>query len=243
MPTCKSHSHSHSHSLRMRLGCLSAITITTATAALLWTPAAQAQSAGAWLLRAGATQIRPNVVSGNLSAPSLAGTTADIEPNSQISGGVTHMLTDHWALDLPFAVPFTHDLVGTGAIAAVGKIGDTHVVPATLLGQYRLGAAEAPVRPYLGAGLTYANFYKERSTAALSGVTGGSPDNPTTFKVKSKFALSVQVGVSVALKNQWFIDASLVHTFLKTRSTLSTGQTLDATLNPDVISVGLGYRF
>lgn len=217
--------------------------ITAAAATLLLATVVQAQSAGSVLLRGGVTQIRPNVTSGDLSAPSFPGTQADIEAATQLSGGITMVVTDNVAIDIPLALPFKHDIVGAGAIAGVGKIGEVKALPYTLLGQYRFMQANDSVRPYLGAGLTYAKFFKAKSTAALSGLTGGTPANPTTLKVDSKFALSLQVGASVALSDAWFIDVSLVHTFLKTRTTLSTGQTLDAKLDPNAISLGVGYKF
>ena len=212
-------------------------------AGLFAASAAHAQTAGSLLLRGGATQIRPNVSSGDLSAPSPAGTQIDVKSASQAGGGITMMLSDNVAVDIPLALPFTHDIVGAGAIAGSGKLGEVKALPFTLLGQYRFLQASSTVRPYVGGGLTYARFFKERSTAALSGLTGGTPANPTTLKVESKFALSLQAGASVALNDHWFVDACLVHTFLKTRTTLSTGQTLDAKLDPNAISLAVGYRF
>ena len=214
-----------------------------AAALLLVGTAAQAQTAGSVLVRGGATQIRPNVSSGDLSAPSFAGTQADIESATQVSGGITMMLSDNVAIDLPLALPFKHDIVGAGAISGVGKIGEVKALPITLLGQYRFFEPSMPFRPYVGGGLTYAKFFKAKSTAALSALTGGTPANPTTLSVESKFALSLQVGASIALNESWFVDGSLIHTFLKTRTTLSTGQTLDAKIDPNSISLGVGYKF
>ena len=85
---------------------------------------ASAQSAGALLGRVGATQIKPQVSSGDLTAPSLPGTQADIKANTQLTGGVTYMVTDQFSLDLPLALGFKHDIVGAGAIGGVGKIGE-----------------------------------------------------------------------------------------------------------------------
>ncbi|MEO5697819.1 MAG: OmpW family outer membrane protein [Burkholderiaceae bacterium] len=220
-----------------------ALVVMAGLATLVASTAALAQGAGTLMLRAGATQIRPNVDSGDLSAPAFVGTRVDIRPDTQLSGGLTYMLTDHVSLDLPLALPFKHEIVGDGAIAGVGKIGEVRALPFTLLGQYRFLAPTAAFRPYVGAGLTYAKFYKDRSTAVLSGLTGGTPANPTLLSVESKFAPTLQVGASYALNTRWFIDLSLTRTFLKTRTTLSTGQTLDATLNPDSIGLGLGYVF
>ena len=59
---------------------------------LLAASAAHAQAAGTLLLRAGVTRITPNVDSGDLTAPSLGGTQADIRASTRLSGGMTYML-------------------------------------------------------------------------------------------------------------------------------------------------------
>lgn len=204
---------------------------------------AQAQTAGNWLVRAGATQISPQVTSGDLSAPSFTGTKIDVRADTQLSGGITYMLTDHWAVDVPLALPFKHDIVGAGAIAGVGKIGEVKVLPMTVFAQYRFLEADAQVRPYVGLGVTYARFFKERGTAALTGLTGGNPSRPTTLSAESRFGLTPQVGVSVALNKRWSLDLAYYKTFVKTRNTLSTGQTIQVKLNPNVVALGVAYRF
>ena len=177
-------------------------------------------------------QLAPQVTSGVLSAPSLAGVQTSVSNSTQFAGGITYMVSDNLAMDLPLALPFQHDLYGAGSITGVGKIGDTQVIPATLMLQYRFGAAGAVFRPYLGLGATYAKFDGEHSTALLSGLTGGTPGNPT-----------LQVGASYKIDERWFIDGAITKTPLKTRNTLSTGQTLDITLNPIGISLGIGRLF
>jgi outer membrane protein len=204
---------------------------------------AMAQSAGSWLVRGGITQITPDVTSGDLSPPSFAGTRADVGSSTRVGGGITYMVTDHLALDLPLALPFKHELTGDGAIAGVGKIGEVKALPVTLFAQYRFGEANTKFRPYVGAGPTYAKFYDELSTATLSALTGGTPANPTTFGVKSKLALTLQVGASLAINDRWFVDGMVAKTFLKTRNTLSTGQTLDIKLDPWTVSLAVGMRF
>lgn len=202
--------------------------------------AAQAQQAGSWMGRVGVTRISPDVRSGNLTAPSLPGTQADIGADTQPSGGITYMVTNNWSVDLPLALPYKHDIVGAGAIAGAGKLGDVKALPVTLFGQYRFGAPGAKFRPYLGAGPTYVKFYHERSTGVLSALTAGSP---TTLSVGSKLALTVQAGATMAVNERWFLDAMVAKTFLKTRTTLSTGQTLDIKSDPLTLSIGVGYRF
>ena len=204
---------------------------------------AAAQTAGSVMLRAGATQIKPNVTSGDLTPPSLPGTKASIRSDTQFAGGLTYMVTSNIAIDLPLALPFTHEIDGDGAINGVGKIAEVKALPITLLGQYRFLAPDSMLRPYVGAGVTYAKFYKAQSTAALSVLTGGTPANPTTIEVKSKFAATVQLGASFAIDKRWFVDAFVARTFLKTRATLSTGQTLDMKLDPNSYSLAVGYTF
>jgi outer membrane protein len=201
---------------------------------------AHAQHAGRWIAQIGVTNIAPDVDSGDLSAPSLPGTKVDIKSDTQLSGGIVYMVTDHWAIDLPLALPFKHDIVGAGAIAGVGKLGEVRALPITLLAQYRFGAVDAKVRPYLAAGPTYAKFYHERSTGTLSALTAGSP---TTLTVESKLGLTVQAGASFMLNERWSLDAAVAKTFLKTKTSLSTGQTIDTKLDPTSVSVAVGYRF
>jgi len=204
---------------------------------------AAAQTAGSVMVRAGATQIKPNVTSGELSPPSLPNTTASVSSDTQLAGGITYMVTNNIAIDLPISLPFKHEINGDGAIAGVGKIAEVKALPITLLGQYRFLEPDAKLRPYVGAGVTYAKFYKAQSTAALSVLTGGTPANPTTIEVKSKFAATVQLGASFAIDKRWFVDAFVARTFLKTRATLSTGQTLDMKLDPNSYSLAVGYTF
>lgn len=213
------------------------------TILLAATGLAQAQSAGSWMVRAGATHISPQVRSGDLTAPSFTGTKVDVLSDTQLSGGITYMVTNHWAVDVPLALPFKHDTVGAGAIAGVGKIGEVKALPITVFAQYRFLETDAKVRPYIGLGLTYAKFFKERGTAALTGLTGGTPANPTLLSAESGFGLTPQIGVNIALNDRWFVDLAYYKTFVKTRNTLSTGQHIDVRLNPNTITVGVGYRF
>ncbi|MEI7974894.1 MAG: OmpW family outer membrane protein [Betaproteobacteria bacterium] len=220
-----------------------ALSAITALTALTLGSAAQAQSQGSWLVRGGIMQLAPQVTSGTLSAPSLAGAQSGVSNSTQYAGGVTYMLSNSVAIDLPLALPFKHNLYGTGSIAGVGKIGDTKAIPATVMVQYRFGEASGMFRPYLGLGVTYAKFDGEHTTAVLSGLTGGTPLTPTTLSIQSKLAATMQVGASYKIDERWFVDGSFTKTPLKTRNTLSTGQTLDITLNPIGISLGVGMRY
>lgn len=204
---------------------------------------ASAQVAGTFSVRAGVTHIAPQVTSGNLSTPSFPGTTVDVGSASALTGGLNYMLTDHWAVDLPVGLPFKHSFYGDGAVAGTGKLGETKVVPATLFAQYRFGEPLAAFRPYVGVGVTYSRFFKNRSTAAMTAITGGNPAQPTTAYIDNKWGITPQVGFVWNLNDRWFVDAAYYKSFIKTTTHLSSGQSIHIKLNPNVFAVGIGYRF
>lgn len=219
--------------------------LTLAALGVLACAAVQAQSAGDILVRAGALKITPVVTSSNLSPPAFANSQVDVLSDATLSGGISYMVTDQIALDLPLALPLKHNIVGAGSVAGTGKLGETQALPITLLAQYRWGEAKSQFRPYVGIGPTYAVFYKERGTNRLTGLSGGTPGQPTGLSIENRWGMTVQLGLSVALDERWFVDAALTKTWLNTRShLLSTDrQTIDLRLNPRAVAVAVGYRF
>lgn len=202
---------------------------------------AQAQSAGQILGRIGVTHVAPDSSSSNLTSAPL-GSQVTVGSATQVSGGITYMVTDNVAIDVPLSLPFKHQINGAGSfLGGAGKVAETKALPITVLGQYRFGAANAQFRPYLGAGVAYEMFFKERSTALLSAATGGTPNNPTTVKFDDKFGVALQAGISVNISSKWFVDANVIYSPLKTRGNLSTGQTINVKLNPTVLSFSVGY--
>lgn len=214
----------------------------TASAIALAAPLTLAQSAGTWLARVGATTITPSVTSGDMTAPSFAGTKSDVGAASQVSGGVTYFYTDNLSVDLPLALPFKHKLYGAGALAAAGQIGEVQSLPMTVFLQYRFMDANSQFRPYVGLGATYAYFSNAVGSGALTAMT--NPGGPaTTLNVDSKFAITPQIGATFALDDKTFVDVFYSKTMLSTRNSFSTGQTLDITLDPSSFGITVGTRF
>lgn len=213
-----------------------------ALASLMATHVAQAQSAGEWLFKVGANRIAPKVQSDPLSPPALPDSRIDVKAKTSLIVTATYMYSDNLSVELFGGLPYEHDVVGTGGIDGIGKLGTVKQVSPTVLGQWRFGESQSMLRPYVGAGLTYAYFYGSEGSAALTGVTNpGGP--PTTMEVKSKLAPSVQLGATMRIDDQWFVDAAVIKTFLKTTTTLSTGQHIDTKLDPLSVGLSLGYRW
>ena len=203
---------------------------------------ALAQSAGTWLVKGGFNGIAPAVKSGDLSAPSLPGSKVDVASANSLIATATYMLTNNASVEFVAGLPYEHDILGAGSLAGVGKLGSVKQISPTVFAQYRFMAPNAGLRPYVGVGLTYAYFYGAEGSAALTALTnpGGTP---TRLSASSGFGLSPQVGATIALHERWYLDVSIIKTFLKNSTTLSSGQKIDTTLNPLSTNVSIGYRF
>ncbi len=216
--------------------------VLVATVALCGAGAAQAQAAGDILLAVGWNKIMPKVKSDDLSAPSLPGSKIDIKSASALFVTATYMITNDISVEALGGLPYKHDIVGAGAVSGVGKIGSIHQISPTVLLQYRFLAADAPFRPYIGAGPTFAKFYGTKGSAALTAVTNpGGP--PTTIGGDTEWGGTIQAGANYKIDKHWFVDAAILKTFISTKATLSTGQSTSARLNPIAINASVGYTF
>ncbi|MGH6640159.1 MAG: OmpW/AlkL family protein, partial [Polaromonas sp.] len=210
------------------------------------TASALAQQAGTWSVAAGVTRISPSVTSDSLvsppGVPTFPNAKVDVNSNAQVTGAVNYMATDHINIHVPLGLGFKHDVLGAGALAGVGKVAETKALPVTVLGQYRIFEANARFRPYVGAGLTYVRFYKERGSTLLTALTnpGGAP---TGVSFESKLAPTIQLGAVYNIDDKWFVEGSYTKTRLKTRGTLTTGHTIDVRLDPSGLCLHLGYKF
>jgi len=204
--------------------------------------AAMAQSAGSWMVKAGVNNISPKVDSGDLSPPSMPGTKIDVEGATSLIVTAAYMVTDNFSVEFYAGLPYEHDVVGDGAIAGVGKLGSVKQVSPTLFAQWRFFDAKAQFRPYVGLGLTYAYFYDEEGSGTLTALTNpGGP--PTHMSASSAWGLSPQIGAAYQFDQHWFVDGSIIKSFIKNTNTLSTGQTIDTKLDPLSANISVGYRF
>jgi outer membrane protein len=219
------------------------IRVAAAAALACFALGAQAQKAGTWFGGFGVTRIDPNTKSGTLSPPSAPNTTVDIGPDTKPTLFIGRMLTDNWSLEVPIGFGFEHEITGRGGIEGVGRIGTVKALPISLFAQYRFLEPEARFRPYVLGGITYAYFYGERGSATLNGVNPANPPGGTQLEVESRWGWSLGVGATMTLTERWFLDAHYSRTWLKTTTTLNSGQKIDTKLDPDTFTLSVGYRF
>ena len=219
--------------------------IAVVAAALLatFTLGAHAQVKGTWFGGIGATNIEPDTSSGTLSPPAPPNTRVELGGDTQPTLFLGYMLTDNWSVEVPVGFGFEHDINGAGAISGVGRIGTVKVLPISAFVQYRFLEPQARFRPYLLGGLTYAYFYGERGSATLSALNPSNPPGGTTLNVENKLGYSLGLGMTASITERWFLDLHYAKTWLKTTTTLNSGQKIDTKLDPDVWTASVGYRF
>jgi outer membrane protein len=61
--------------------------------------------------------------------------------------------------------------------------------------------------------------------------------------MKRKLGATLEVGAAYNVTKDWSASLSITKTFIKTTGSLSTGQTIETTLDPVSIKFGIGYRF
>jgi len=197
-----------------------------------------APAQGDWLVRGRLIHVAPNDSSGAVTT--LAGSGVGVNSDSTLEVDFTYMLNPNLGIELVLATT-KHDLNGKGTIAALGKIGESGVLPPTLTLQYHF-APRAAVRPYAGVGLNYTLFYSDKSSAALNAALGG----PTRVDLSNSFGPALQAGLDVDLSKDWFLNFDAKYIWIDTKATLVTGgttRTVSVDINPWVLGVGIGRRF
>lgn len=203
---------------------------------------AHAQAPGQWTGKYGISRITPKVDSGDVTAPALPGTKVDVGANTQPIVGIGYGLTDHLSLELVLGTPYTHKLSGAGAIQGTGVLATVKVLPPTLFIQYSPFKPDAVLRPYLGVGVTYVEFADEAGSAALTAISDiGGPT--TRFSIADKWTGTVKAGLVWQCGGRWYLDLAYSKTALDTDVRYSSGQTQQLGLDPQSVSIGLGYRF
>jgi len=143
--------------------------------------------------------------------------------------GVTYFLTDNLAVEA-IAGTTQHTVRAKGPATDV-KVKDSWVLPPVVTLQYHFAPA-ARVSPYVGAGVNYMLFY------------GGDDKNGFHLKLDDGFGAALQAGVDVALRDRWAINLDAKKIFFETDAVDRTrGIKSKVTLNPWVLSAGVGYRF
>jgi outer membrane protein len=129
---------------------------------------------------------------------------------------------------------------GGGALAGVGRLACTWVLPPTLTLQYHF-APEGKIHPYVCAGVNWTMFYNEKASTQLVNAIGA-----TNVNLSNSFSFALQAGVDFDISEKMFINIDAKYVDMDTNARLTTGalvNNLRADINPLIIGVGVGWRF
>lgn len=197
--------------------------------------AALAVQQGDVLVRVGVAHVAPTGDSDIIPTNGLTGAGAKVEADSGTSLGITatYMATDNIGIGLLAAWPFKHDIKGAGAIAGVGKVGETKHLPPTVTAQWHF-APQSNIRPFVGVGINYTNFFSEKTTGALAG---------QSLKLDDSWGLAGELGVDIDVGNNWFVSGQVWYLDIDSEATVAGAVKFNVNIDPWVYMIGLGTKF
>ncbi|MCP3127739.1 outer membrane protein OmpW [Shewanella sp. KJ2020] len=210
-------------------------TVSTLIAATLlaagFTASVSAHQAGDIIVRAGVVVVAPNE-----SSQDVAGNGEFIvSSDTQLGLNFGYMLTDNFGVELLAATPFSHDV----SLNGVGKIAETKQLPPTLVAQYYFGDAQSKLRPYIGVGVNYTNFYDNEFTNDLGGAL-------TDLSMSTSWGLAAQVGLDFQMSKNWLLNASVWYAKIDSDVKFKLADapvTIETDIDPWVYMVSVGYTF
>lgn len=190
----------------------------------------QPKTAGTWLVDVRATTVTPDESGSIFTSGGVdSGLDVKIDEDTIPSLGISYFLTDKVAVELILGTS-KHTISATTAPSAT-PVHDTWVLPPVLSVQYHPLPA-ARFSPYVGVGLNYMIFYK------------GKDRNGFTVDVDNGFGYSLQAGADVALTGPWSLNVDVKKVYFDTKASINGGALhSDVTIDPLVVSVGVGRKF
>jgi len=138
---------------------------------------------------------------------------------------VSYFFTPNLAAELVLTYPQKHDAYLDGA-----SIGTFKHLPPSLLVQYHF-TPDAPLKPYVGAGINYTTFSKMR---LLNGQASLEHDS---------VGLVLQAGVDYAIDKNWSLNFDVKKAQLRSDVMIGGVKASRVKVDPLMIGVGVGYRF
>lgn len=195
---------------------------------------------GDFIFRLGAAHVSPNDDSSNVLSTD-DGVTVDSATGLGFSG--TWMLSDRWGFEVLAALPFKHDIEGTGSLSGL-PIGSTKHLPPTLSFQYYPDTGSDSFNPYFGLGANYTAFFDEEASSELKTALG---TNDVKLSLDNSFGLAAQIGADWKVGDSWFINTGVWYVDIDTDADVvvngTTATTVNVEIDPWVAMVGFAWSF
>jgi outer membrane protein len=162
--------------------------------------------------------------------------------------GYIRTFSTHFSAELAMGWPPLTKTEGRGP-ASLGSVPyDGQVIstarwfaPTALL-EYTFFEPSAKLRPFIGFGVNYTNFYDRTSTGEGNAASGG----PTKLSLPASWGPAVTAGLSYRLADRWHLYGSWGASKVNTRLTANTGgivRTTHIEFNPQTLVISIGYAF
>jgi outer membrane protein len=175
-----------------------------------------------WIVRGGVSQVDPK--SGDLSLSPT--TTLGVDDDTGFSFDITAMLSQNWGVEL-FAAPAQNHTTTAITGRSVAQYGEVEPLIETLTAQYHFNPL-GRMRPYVGAGLGYAQFSGER---------------PAGLSLGSSWGPAAVAGIDLGVTQRFFVNLSARWVNVESKVKLNGNRVGDVALDPMIYSLNLGYRF
>ena len=206
---------------------LQSLVLAAATALTMTT--AFAVPAGTWSVAAGAHYVDPKSDNGTLNNGLSVDVDGDVRPT--ISG--EYFIANNVGVELLAAIPFHHDFNLNNPDGTTALTGKTQHLPPTLSLQYHFDGYNLPmnVKPFVGVGVNYTTFFKERIS------TGGDLDLDDSVGVAGHIGLDIPFAPTESFR----IDA--LYMDIKTDATLNGTDIGEIDISPWVYGVAFVKQF
>lgn len=207
-----------------------------AVTSFLLATSAYAHEQNELFFRVGAASVQPDASSGT-----VLGGGVDVENSTGLGFSGTWFVTKHWGVEVLAALPFSHDIVGTGALKGV-DIGSTKHLPPTVSVQY-YPLDNASFQPYVGLGLNYTNFFSTDASNTLDGALGGKSDISLSYST----GIAYQVGADWKLTDSIYLNAAVWKIDIDTTADINVNgkraASVDVQIDPTVLMLGVGFKY
>ena len=204
---------------------------------------ALAYEQGDMVLRGGIAMVDPDASSSPLAiiGSEVAGTSVDVDDNTQLGITFTYMLSDDVGVEVLAATPFSHTVSAKGLGDEFDAIDLKHLPPTVSVQYFPMDSA-AKFQPYVGVGLNYTIFFDEELTSEFkANVDDGS------VKLDDSFGLAFELGCDYELSDNLVLNAAIWTIDIYTEATIKLDSgakvTTDVDIDPLVYMVGVGYKF
>jgi outer membrane protein len=223
--------------------------IATLTCSMLCSATALADDVLNNSARIGLYSVFYHVSADDLSGPYVpAGANIDAKNVETLYLAYVRRLSPHFDVELTLGYPPLQKTVGKGP-ATLGSVPYNGQVIATArwlaptaLVEYMFLDENSKLRPYIGAGVNYTNFYDRDSTAQGNAASGG----PTKLSLTSSVGAAGTVGLAYNISGRWNAYASYSISQVKSRLIADTGGVIRTThidFGPQAAVVSVGYSF